>query len=138
MRFIVFIWTIFIPFLVFAQEGNRLSKISVNDITILKISAKDERAVMKTPDNNLKLLKVGDPLGDRLTIIEIAAGRVVLEEAKEQGTETIIIRLENGEQRIERMTQVKKKRLRMQTSPNTEHTKDSSQARKKQRAEQPE
>jgi len=98
----------------------------LDSIQILKISPRDERAVIKTSDRELKIIKVGDvlqvqstefkvqspeiemkselsPKTTELKVIEIAKVRVVLEENTEKGIETVIIRFEDGKQRIERI-----------------------------------
>lgn len=76
---------------------------SVDDIHVLKISAQDERAVIKTVDGNTQIIKPGDPVGTSGKVTEIAAGRVVIEEKKGNETEKVIIRLINGQQKVERI-----------------------------------
>ena len=75
----------------------------VGDIHVLKISAQDQRAVVKMPGGKMEIVKVGDALGNNAKIVEISDGRVVLEEGKGAETETVIIRLENGKQKVERV-----------------------------------
>lgn len=86
----------------------------VDTIHILKISSQDERALIKTPDGNMQVIKVGDVLSDQSAgqknnetlVVEITTGRVVLEEITHTGNETVIIRLAEGMQRIERIRKV--------------------------------
>lgn len=98
----------------------------IDSIQLLKISPKDERAIIKTPAGKMQIIKVGDSLAIRdrspretknnldkatseprvlhrsLKVTEITNGRVVLE-TTDESKETIIIRLENGKQNIERI-----------------------------------
>lgn len=79
---------------------------------VLKIDGKDERAVIKTLDGKMHVIKPGDLLrassspteNDKsLRVVEIADGRIVLEEKQGQSVEKIIVRLENGKQSVERV-----------------------------------
>lgn len=95
---------------------------TIEDIQILKISPVDERAVIKTPDGKMGIIKTGDLLhvtgselrvvgekkqksaaGYELRVVEITKGRIVFEEKTDKGIETVIIRLEGGKQRVERI-----------------------------------
>ncbi len=95
---------------------------SLEEIRVLKISPQDERAVIKTSDRKLRIIKVGDVIrvensyqhsavSDQknsiqhsvLRVIEITEGRIVLEAKTEFGKETLIIRVEDGKQRVERI-----------------------------------
>ncbi len=88
---------------------------SIDSIQLLKISPQDGRAIIKMPDGKMQIIKVGDEMqsDQRSTnsgrqkgiqkVIEITKGRVVFEENTEKGIETVIIRLENGKQRTERI-----------------------------------
>lgn len=108
------------------------------EIQLLKISPQDERAIIRTPDGKMQMIKVGDVLrvpgsglrvkgekynknvagsalrdstsknmqhnaSSELRVVEIAEGRVVLEEKKGEEVETVIIRLEDGKQKVERV-----------------------------------
>jgi Tfp pilus assembly protein PilP len=97
----ILILTILLPFIVSANEST--TTVSVDTIQILKISGQDERAVIKTPDSKMQIIKVGDPIGDHAKVVEIVTGRVVIEEKKGKESEKIIIRLENGKQQVERL-----------------------------------
>ncbi len=79
---------------------------SIEEIRIIKISPQDERAVIKTTDRELKIIKVGDSVGQNGKITEITKGRVVIDERTADGIETVIIRFENGNQKIERIKKV--------------------------------
>ncbi len=96
---------------------------SIDNIRVIKISPQDERAVIKTSERELKIIKVGDiiwvasyelrvageqPTEERvagspvkkygaveLRVVEIATGRIVFEEMTERGKETVIIRVED-------------------------------------------
>lgn len=91
-----------IPRLTFGEEPPQTG--TLESIQLLRISPSDERAVIKTPDGKLKVIKVGDVIGNRGgRVIEIAAGRVVIEEKVDKEIEKVIIRLEGNKQRVERM-----------------------------------
>lgn len=75
----------------------------IEDIRVLKISPEDGRAVVRTADGKMKVIKVGDSIAKQTVVIEIAQERVVLKEQKDNEPETVIIRLENGVQRVERL-----------------------------------
>ncbi len=76
---------------------------SFDSIHVLKISPQDERAVIKTTDRELKIIKVGDSIGQNGKVVEIAKGRVVIEVKTADGIEKVVIRLEDGKQKIERI-----------------------------------
>lgn len=76
---------------------------SLNEIQLLRILTQEERAVIKTPDGKTQTIKVGDPIGESARVIEITEGRVVIEEKTKTGMETVIIRLDEKGQRVERM-----------------------------------
>ncbi len=69
----------------------------------LKISPPEQKAVVKTPEGALQLLGVGDVIAGDARIVEIVDGRVVLEQPGEDGNETVIVRLDGKNQRIERI-----------------------------------
>lgn len=69
--------------------------------TFLKISAYDQKAVVKTADGEMQMVAVGDKLDEQTTIVEIVTGRVVLERMNKEGKETIIVRLDGGRQQVE-------------------------------------
>ena len=101
MKRIIFVFVLWLPRFASAES---LQTASLESIQLLRISPSDERAVVKTPDGKLTLIKVGDTFGDHGgRVIEIAAGRIVIEEKGGKGTEKIIIRLEGDQQRIERI-----------------------------------
>ena len=81
----------------------RAQEITVESIHILRIIEQDEKAMIKLPDGRMHILKVGDSIGKKGRVIEIVEGRIVIEERTEKGPETVIIRFENGKQRIERI-----------------------------------
>ncbi len=78
----------------------------VESIRVIKISSQDESAIVRTPDGRMQIIKVGDILrvaGSGLQVVEITSGRVVFEERTERGIETVIVRVADGKQRIERI-----------------------------------
>jgi predicted transcriptional regulator len=84
-------------------------EIAAESIQILRIMEKDERAVIKTADGNMRVIKVGDVIrkgdlrvpGSGLRVLEIIEGRIVFEEKTDKGAETVIVRIEDGKQRVE-------------------------------------
>ncbi len=84
-------------------SGESFCASNIDAIQVLKISGSDQRAVIKDIDGKTKLIKPGDPIGKTAKIVEIAAGRVVIEEKAGNQAETVIIRLEDGKQRVERI-----------------------------------
>lgn len=82
---------------------------SLDNIQFIKIAPQDAKAVMKRAYGKLVVIKPGDAMAEGVTVKEISAGRIVLEEMTEKGPETVIVRLENGRQRIERLQKLPEK-----------------------------
>lgn len=100
------------------------------NIQVLRFLDNNEGAIVKTADGKTKTIKVGDKItscefrvagceskdtkhGTRnteqkvgLRVTEISEGRIVFEEKTNRGIETVIIRVENGKQKIERISKV--------------------------------
>jgi hypothetical protein len=92
------ILTLLLVFL-FLLTGQSLAA-GLEKIKFLKISPENHKAVLKTPEGELQLVGVGDVVGDA-TIVEIVEGRIVLERPSEGGKEMVIVRFDEGRQRIE-------------------------------------
>lgn len=75
---------------------------AIDTVQILKISPHDQRAVIKTTNGKMQVIKVGDAVGESGRVVEITEGRVVIEEKVNDSSERVIIRLENGSQKVER------------------------------------
>lgn len=90
-----------IPNLVTAKGPEPL--VTAETIQVIKISSQDERAIIKTPDGKMQIIKPGDSLGANGKVTEIAADRIVIEEKKGSETEKVIIRLSDEKQKVERM-----------------------------------
>jgi hypothetical protein len=89
------------------SSGKEATKpVSVDSIKVVKIAAQDERAVIRTPGGKMQIIKAGDSIGDHAKVTEIARGRVVIEEKKGKDIEKVIIRVENGKQRMERIKRI--------------------------------
>ena len=92
----------------------KAQQITAESIQVVRIMEKDGRAVIKTPDGNTQPIKVGDLIGKRdlrvpgsgLRVVEITEGRIVFEEKTDKGKETVIVRIEDGKQRIERIRKI--------------------------------
>ena len=76
---------------------------ALDKVQFIKISPQDEKAVVKGADGKLQVVKPGDAIGESLKVKEIVSGRIVLEEKTDKGMETVIVRLEKGKQRLERL-----------------------------------
>ena len=90
------------PGLALAEES--LKGIVIEELQVIRISPQDARAVIKVPGHDLTLLRVGDEIGENGRVIEITDGRIVIEEETDQARDKIIIRVEDGEQRMERLS----------------------------------
>ena len=86
------------------------SAVPLDKIQFIKIAPKDEKAVIKTADGKLQVIKPGDVIGEAVTVKEIAPGRMVLEEKTDKGPETVIVRLDGGRTRIERLSRTPERR----------------------------
>lgn len=75
----------------------------LDKIQFIKIAAQDQKAVMKAADGKLQVIKPGDAVVEGVTVKEIASGRIVLEERTDKGLETVIVRMDGGKTRIERL-----------------------------------
>jgi hypothetical protein len=92
----------------------KAQQITAESIQVVRIMEQDGRAVIKTPDGNTQPIKVGDLIGKRdlrvpgsgLRVVEITEGRIVFEEKTDKGKETVIVRIEDGKQRIERIRKI--------------------------------
>jgi hypothetical protein len=71
--------------------------------SVLKISSQEHTAVMRVNGEEARLVRIGDAVGKRGKVTEIAEGRVVIEEGTGKDAETVIIRLENDKQKVERI-----------------------------------
>ena len=75
----------------------------LDKIQFIKISPQESKAVIKAADGKLQVVKPEDVIVDNTVIKEIAPDRIVLEEKTGHGMETIIVRMDNGKNRIERL-----------------------------------
>ena len=89
-----------------ASARGQAQEITLESIQILRIVEQDEKAMTKLPDGRMHILKVGDSIGKNGKVIEIVEGRIVIEEKTDKGSETVIIRFEDGKQKIERIRKV--------------------------------
>lgn len=111
---------ILIMLLLLMLSAQNLMALSAQTIKVVKISPKDERAVIKIEKNALQVIKAGDSIGNNLKVIEITEGRIVLEEINDTGRETIIIRVEDGKHRVEKIKMVDEKRPTLLVPKNIE------------------
>ena len=109
MRFSISIGGILI--LAVSVSEIKAQEVTAESVQVVRIMEQDERAVIKTPDGNMRVVKVGDVIGkgdlgvpgSGLRVVEISEGRIVFEEKTDKGMETVIVRIEEGKQRVERI-----------------------------------
>jgi hypothetical protein len=75
----------------------------LDKVQFIKISAQDAKAVIRSADGKMTVIKQGDTVVENITVKEIIPGRIILEEKTAKGPETIIVRIDNGKTRIERI-----------------------------------
>jgi hypothetical protein len=76
---------------------------SALEFQVVRISSQDRAAVIRSPENKLSVIKAGSRIEGVGKVAEIAENRVVIEAPGDRGGETLIIRLEGGRQRTERI-----------------------------------
>lgn len=97
------IWTVFFIVALVGLPA-AVSAAEVKDhYTVVKISPSDRAAVMRIDGGPQKLIREGEQVGKNRKVSEIAADRVVIEEGTGKDRETVIIRIIDGKQTVERM-----------------------------------
>ena len=76
---------------------------SVNDITVVKMSSADRAAVIRIKGESLKVIKTGDILFKGATVTDITENRIVINSTDSDVPETIIIKITDDGQTIERI-----------------------------------
>jgi len=95
-----------------AAQPQDSSKKTLGDlIQVIRILPREEKALVKTPEGNLQIIKSGDVIGEGKRISEIAGGRVVIEERTATGIEIIIVRINHGRQTVERIRRIESEQL---------------------------
>jgi len=84
------------------MNGGIVSAAPLDKVQFIKIAPRDQKAVIKTADGKLQVIKPSDLIGDTVTVKEIATGRIVLEEKTDKGLETVIVRMVNDKARNKR------------------------------------
>lgn len=90
----------------YGMAGDGTNHSGMEEVQILKIAPNEGRAVVKCRDGSLRMIKTGDAIYEGARVSEIAEGRIVVEEATERGMETLIIRVKEGKQKIERLRKI--------------------------------
>lgn len=72
---------------------------------VVKVSPQDRKAVVKMHDGALKVVGVGDVLGQAGKVVEVSPQRLVLETATSEGMVTTIVRLDGEHQRVDTVHQ---------------------------------
>lgn len=75
----------------------------LDKIQFIKVSAQDSKAVVRGIDGKMQVIKPGDTVVENITVKEIIPGRIILEEKTSKGVETLIVRVDGGKNRIERL-----------------------------------
>lgn len=75
----------------------------LDKIQFIKVSAQDSKAVVRGIYGKMQVIKPGDTVVENVTVKEIIPGRIILEEKTSKGVETLIVRLDGGKSRIERL-----------------------------------
>jgi hypothetical protein len=104
LNLVIIIFLTSLPFGIAGEEN--LKKTLLDDFKVVRISDQEKMAVIKSTDENLQIIKVGDEIGTNGKVTEITKGRIVIEELTDRGMETVIIRVENGDQSVERISRV--------------------------------
>jgi hypothetical protein len=105
----VFIALFLFPMLASGAEYAKI--LSVDSIQVIKIAPQDKRAIIKTSDGIMRIIQAGETLQAEnktasipgLRVDDISTDRIVIQEKKANGTSTVNIILQNGNQRIERV-----------------------------------
>jgi len=87
-----------------------LQAISIEDIKVLKISPQDQKAIIKISSGDMVIIKAGDDIAGNIKVIDISEGRIVVEEMTERGAEKVIIKINDGEQKIMRIRKFEDKK----------------------------
>ena len=77
---------------------------SIDSIRIIKLSPAEDTLVIKLDDSEMKIIRVGDIILDAFKLAELSENRAVFDNIRSKIGERIIIRMENGEQKMERLT----------------------------------
>jgi len=89
----------------FANEGA-----SFEGFRLMEIAAPDQRAVFLSPNGEMRVYGVGDQLADRISVLEITDGKVVLESLLDVEPERIIFVLGEGQAKVLRVKKMILKR----------------------------
>ena len=90
-------------FLLSPMGAPPLGASDIADLQIVRISPRDRAAVVKSPKNKLSVIREGSRIEGAGTVVEIGEKRVVIAGPGGGCGETLIIRLEGGMQRTERI-----------------------------------
>ena len=91
-------------FLLSPMGAPPLGASDIAELQIVRISPRDRAAVVKSPENKLSVIREGSRIEGVGTVVEIGEKRVVIAGSwRRMRVETLIIRLEGGMQRTERI-----------------------------------
>ncbi len=90
-------------FIIVFMIGLPLHAGQIESYRIFKIIPMDETAIVKVSDGQTRVIKVGDVISEAGKVVEITEGRVVVEKTTDKVKETVIIRLDEGDQNLLRI-----------------------------------
>jgi len=97
-------------FILLGLRPLQAASLSVENIKVLKISPQDQRAIIKISDGDMVIIKPGDDIAENIKVIDISEGRMVVEEMTQRGAEKVIIKINDGEQKIMRIKKFEDKK----------------------------
>jgi len=77
---------------------------SIDNLKIIKLSPSEGEAVISLDAGKISTIHIGDMVNDNFKLTDLSENWTVLDNTKSDIGEKIIIRMENGKQRIERLT----------------------------------
>jgi hypothetical protein len=104
--FLLFSSALQVPSSLTALAGASQQGGAIESIQVLRIVSQENKALIEFPTGKPRIIRTGDSIGEKGKIVEIAEGRIVVEERTATGIETVIIRVEGKKQRVERVRKV--------------------------------
>ncbi len=82
----------------------------MDDLGILKLSAREQAAVIRRADGEVHLVRVGETIGKDRRVIEIDSQRLISKAFHDGETVIVIVRLEDGRQAISTVKDIGERR----------------------------
>ena len=106
MRTLMIVGMIIVTLAVFWMLPGESAAAITSSIRVLGISEQDETAMIRDADGKSLVVRPGDALSDGSVVAKITADSIVIEEPG-NSSESFVIRLVGGRQRIERVSKAK-------------------------------